>query len=272
MTGRRAARGFLGVAAGGLLAVSAAFPASFTNVTDQVGLGGKPGFRLSVADVDGDGYPDILLHRSQNEDTGDVLDKQYLFLNAPGGAPGDPFSRAFVDATAASGIRANRQGTAAGRHQDGAVFADVDNDGDLDMFSMVYVHRSFALDTGRNDLLLNDGTGRFSLAPASPFHLEPIWNTAGAVFLDYDNDGNVDLFLGNWYDASDLPIEQKLYRGHGDGTFTNVTAAAGVGGAVSAIYGVAAADWDGDGDTDLFAPCYGWTQVNAKSIQWRNNG
>jgi hypothetical protein len=255
-----------------LLAAPAALGASFTNVTDEVGLGGKPGFRLAVADVDGDGYPDILLHRAQNEDTGDVLDKQSLFLNVPGGAPGDPFSRAFVDATAASGIRANRQGTSTGRHQDGAVFADVDNDGDLDLFSIVYVHRNFALDLGRNDLLLNDGAGHFTLAPSSPFHLEPVWNTAGAVFLDFDSDGNVDLFLGNWYDAADLPIEQKLYRGHGDGSFTNVTAAAGMAGAASAIYGVAAADWDGDGDTDLFAPCYGWTQVNAKSIHWRNNG
>jgi len=272
MAGRVRRVGILGVLAIVLLPAPAALATSFTNVTDQVGLGGKPGFRLSVADIDGDGYPDILLHRAQNEDTGDVLDKQFLFLNVPGSVPGDPFSRAYVDATAGSGIRANRQGTATGRHQDGAVFADVDNDGDLDMFSIVYVHRNYALDKGRNDLLLNDGAGHFSLAPGSPFHLEPIWNTAGAVFLDFDNDGNVDLFLGNWYNAGDLPIEQKLYRGHGNGSFTNVTASAGMTGAASAIYGVAAADWDGDGDTDLFAPCYGWTQLYAKSIQWRNNG
>ncbi len=140
------------------------------------------------------------------------------------------------------------------------------------MFSIVYVHRNYTLDKGRNDLLLNDGSGHFTLAPNSGFHLEPIWNTAGAVFLDFDNDGNVDLFLGNWYNAGDVAIEQKLYRGHGDGSFTNVTATAGMAGAASAIYGVAAADWNGDGFTDLFAPCYGWTVAFAKSIHWRNNG
>lgn len=271
---RRGARygALLGACLGALAGPSGSFAASFTNVTDQVGLGGRPGFRLSVADVDGDGYPDILLHRAQNEDAGDVLDKQFLFLNVPGGSPGDPFSRTFADVTAASGIRANRQGTGTGRHQDGGIFADVDNDGDLDLFSIVYVHRNYALDVGRNDLLLNDGSGHFSLAPNSTFHLDPIWNTAGAVFLDYDRDANVDLFLGNWYNAGDAAIEQKLYRGHGDGSFTDVTVAAGIAGAASAIYGVAAADWDGDGDTDLFAPCYGWTVFLAKSIHWRNNG
>jgi len=266
---RRAPWGVLLLAA---LGPSGVHGASFTEVTDQVGLAGKPGFRLSVADVDGDGYPDILIHRAQNEDTGDVLDKQYLLVNRPGAEPGNPFGRTFVDVTQASGIRANRQGTTSGRHQDGGIFADVDNDGDLDLFSIVYVHRNYSLDLGRNDLLLNDGNGHFSLAPTSTFHLDPIWNTAGAVFLDYDRDGNVDLFLGNWYNTGDAAIEQKLYRGHGDGSFTNVTTAAGIAGAASAIYGVAAADWDGDGDTDLFAPCYGWTVFYAKSIHWRNNG
>ncbi|MBP7148627.1 MAG: CRTAC1 family protein [Acidobacteria bacterium] len=243
----------------------------FTDVTSEAGLADKPGFRLSVGDVNGDGYPDIFLHRNQDDTSGDVLNKQYLYLNVAGDNPGDPFSRKFIDITWSSNIRANRQGTAAGRHSDGAIFADVDNDGDLDIFTMAYVHRNQTLDKGRNDLLLNDGAAHFTLAPNSPFHLDPIWNTAGAVFADYDNDGNVDLFLGNWYNV-DTPIEQKLYRGHGDGSFSNVTAAAGMSGAASAIYGVAAADWDGDGDTDFFAPCYGWTVVLAKSIHWRNNG
>ncbi len=252
------------------LVAPAALPASFTNVTTDVGLN-TPGFRLSVADVNGDGYPDLLLHRTQDEATGDVLNKQYLFLNQQCAGNPDPHCRVFVDATAGSGIRANRAGTNEGRHQDGAVFADVDNDGDLDMFSITYVHRSYTLDKGRNDLMLNDGLGHFTLAPLSTFHTEPIWNTAAAVFADYDNDGRIDLFLANWYNTGDLPIEQKLYKGAGTGAFTNVTATSGIAGAASAVYGAASADWNNDGFADFFAADYGWTVIGSKSIHWKNN-
>jgi len=241
--------------------------AYFTQVTDEVGLTGLSGFRLSTADLNHDGYPDIFLHIAMNEGTGDVLDKQFLYLNLPGGTPG---SREFVDYTAASNIRANRQGTPDGRHSNSAVFADVDNDGDLDIFTLVYVHSNYTLNEGTNDLLLNDGSGHFELAPNSPFHSEPIYNTAGAVFMDYNNDGSIDLFIGNWYMDNVLSTDH-LYRGHGDGSFDNVTAAAGIDTAVTSIYGVAAFDWDNDGWIDLFAPSYSHTRPAALSRHWRNN-
>jgi hypothetical protein len=240
--------------------------AFFENVTDDVGLTGVPGFRLSVGDFNGDGYPDIFLHRSLDHGAGDVLDRQYLYLNLPG----DPSGRQFVDFTAESGIRANREGTGTGRHSDSAIFADVDNDGDLDVFTLVYLHRNYTLNEGTNELLLNDGDAHFTLAPNSPFHLEPIYNTAGAVFLDYDLDGNVDLFIGNWY-YDDMLSTDQLYRGHGDGSFTNVTSAAGIDGATTCIYGVAAWDWNDDGYTDLFAPSYSHTVSGATPIHWQND-
>jgi hypothetical protein len=243
----------------------------FTNVTADVGLTSKPGFRLSVADVNGDGYPDIYLIRQQDDMTGDVLNKQYLFLNLQCEGSSDPRCRNFVDATAGSGIRANRQGTADGRHQDGAIFADVDNDGDLDMFSMVYVHRNYTLDVGRNDLLLNDGAGHFTLAPNSAFHTEPVWNTAGAVFTDYDNDGKVDLYIGNWYNPDNTLTVDELYRGNGDGSFVNVTTPSGLGSKTACIYGLATFDWNSDGFADLFAPPYAWTVSNSIPLHWRNN-
>jgi hypothetical protein len=244
----------------------------FTDVTADVALSGKPGFRLSIADVNGDAYPDIYLHRSQDDMTGNVLDKQYLFLNLQCEGSSDPHCRRFVDFTTESGIRANRQGTTSGRHQDAAIFADVDNDGDLDMFSAVYVHRNYTLDVGRNDLLLNDGAGHFTLAPNSPFHTEPVWNTAGEVFVDYDNDGKIDLYTGQWYNPDDTLTLGQIYRGNGDGSFVNTTTASGIGSKTACIYGLATFDWNNDGFADLFAPPYAWTVVNSIPLHWKNNG
>lgn len=257
----------------------------FTDVTASAGLAGVPVFRISVADVNGDGYPDLLLHTKPDEMAGDVVDKQFLFINEPGDVPGDPFSRKFVDRTVGSGIRSNRAGTGAGRHSSAAIFADADNDGDLDMFTGVYHHRNFTLNLGTNELLLNDGTGRFTLSPFSTFHNEPIYNTAAEVFLDFDNDGKIDVWTGNWYCPStgagdwcvaglgtDGLTYDQLYRGQGNGAFANVTAAAGLRAAATVDYGIAAFDWNGDGFTDLFAPPYSHTSVYSTPRHWRNNG
>lgn len=267
------------------LAVSAAAaptPPYFTDVSAAAGLSGVVAFRIAVADLDGDGYQDLVVHMKPDHGTGDVLDKQLVFLNRPGDDVLDPYSRKFVDHTAASGIRANRQGTGSGRHSDAAIFGDVDNDGDVDVFTNVYVHRSWTLALGKNDLLLNDGTGSFTLAPSSPFHGEPIYNTAAAVFLDYDLDGSLDLWTGNWYCGwtaawcqpgfgTDGLTWDQLYRGGGNGTFSNVTAAAGLN-VATVIYGIAVFDWDDDGDPDLFAPPYSHTSIYSAPRHWRNDG
>ncbi len=259
----------------GVVAVSSQpTPPYFSDVTTEEALDGIYGFRISVGDLNGDGYPDLVVHLepAHGATPPDVLDKQLVYLNVPGDDPGNPFSRKFVDHTAASGIRANREGTTDGRHSDSAIFADVDNDGDLDIFTNVYLHRTYDLALGKNELLLNDGSAHFTLAPNSPFHLEETWNTPAATFLDYDNDGNVDLFIGNWYKPDSTLTKDHLYRGHGDGSFTNVTDSSGIGANTTCVYAVAAFDSNDDGYMDLFAPPYSRTVFFSYPRHWRNNG
>jgi hypothetical protein len=237
----------------------------FTDVTDDVDLTGVYAFRISIADVNGDDYPDLLIHRRGNE-----RGLQSLYLNVPGDNPGDPHDRAFVDFTEESGITANREGTPDGRHSSLAIFADVDNDGDLDMFSGLHVHRLETYpDVGdRNDLFLNDGDGHFTLTPDLTLHNDGILNTSSAVFLDYNLDGNVDLFTGNWWENWNirLAFSDELYQGNGDGSVTNVTDAAGLR-YREETYASTTTDWNNDGYPDLFAATYG-----TDGVHWKNDG
>jgi len=90
----------------------------------------------------------------------------------------------------------------------------------------------------------------------------------GCAFLDYDNDGWMDIYLVNsgksdFYTPS-KPLRNALYRNNRDGTFTDVTEKAGVTGGGFGM-GVAVGDYDGDGFPDLYVTQYG------KSILYRNN-
>ena len=92
----------------------------------------------------------------------------------------------------------------------------------------------------------------------------------GCAFFDYDNDGWMDLFLVN-SGQSDFytprnPLRHALYKNNRDGTFTDVTEKAGVGGGTTFGMGVAVGDYDNDGYPDLFITAYG------KCILYHNNG
>ena len=92
---------------------------------------------------------------------------------------------------------------------------------------------------------------------------------AGCAFLDYDNDGWMDLYLVNSgacdFFTPNPPLRNALYHNNRDGTFTDVTEKAGVG-AGGFGQGVAVGDYNGDGFPDLYVTQYG------KSILYRNNG
>ncbi len=92
----------------------------------------------------------------------------------------------------------------------------------------------------------------------------------GAAFIDFDNDGWMDIFLVNsgeadFYHPSKPPIN-ALYKNNRDGTFTDVTERAGVAGGKSFGMGVAVADYDNDGFPDMFVSAYG------RSTLYHNNG
>src|SRR5437867_7121786 len=78
---------------------------------------------------------------------------------------------------------------------------------------------------------------------------------AGCAFLDYDNDGWMDIYLVNSgpsdFYTPKIPLKNALYRNNHDGTFTDVTDKAGVAGGTFGM-GVAAGDYDGDGWVDLY--------------------
>ena len=106
-------------------------------------------------------------------------------------------------------------------------------------------------------------------AGSSPEKYLPESTGAGCAFLDYDNDGWMDIYLVNSgpcdFFTPSRPLRNALYHNNRDGTFTDVTEQAGVPGGGYGM-GVAVGDYNGDGFPDLYVTQYG------RSILYHNNG
>ena len=132
----------------------------------------------------------------------------------------------------------------------GAGFADIDNDGDIDLYIVNIPHsliQDVVPDSKTNVLYRNNGDGTFT----DVTHTAGVGHQGygmGCVFADYDGDGNIDLYVTN-YGAT------VLYRNNGDGTFRDVTETTGVGCELWST-GAAFADVDGDTDLDLYVCNY----------------
>ena len=177
-------------------------------------------------DADGDGWVDLLLASEGGSPT--------LFRNDADGT--------FTDVTAGSGIPI----LTADDLLSAAAAADYDNDGDTDLY-LYY--------DGPNQLFANNGDGTFvDVTDTAGVAGLPMWTTA-AAFGDYDNDGHLDLYVGNYIQEKmfpdHTPYPNVLYRNNGDGTFTDVTVATGTAGAGTTLAAVWS-DWDRDGDADLW--------------------
>jgi enediyne biosynthesis protein E4 len=198
----------------------------------------------ALVDVDGDGDLDAYLVQSGSlyEPGGDVC-RNRLYLNDGTGR--------FTDATDGSGAddRGFGMGVAAG---------DYDGDGDTDLY---------VTNVRANALLRNDGGGHFTDVTAAAAVGDTSWSTS-AAFADLDLDGDLDLYVANyvnWTMATELdcphptgnldycdpthynaPSRDTLYRNEGNGTFTDVSESAGMGGTYGNGLGVMCADVTGD--------------------------
>ena len=103
----------------------------------------------------------------------------------------------------------------------------------------------------------------------SPSRFLPETMGPGCAFLDYDNDGWMDIFLVNSgpsdFYTPKTPLRNALYKNNRDGTFTDVTEKAGVGFGSFGM-GCAVGDYDNDGFPDIFVTAYG------RPILYKNNG
>lgn len=254
----------------------------FTDITEEMGLIGMDvlGSQITVADIDGDKRPDIYttLSSKLREDPAAPKGLYRLLKNKKG--------KSFEDVTFSSGLFKDKSGTN-GLASSYVVFADLDNDGDMDAVNVVYVDTAtYGLDgymDDRTKIYLNNGDGTFTPGPAYDFGPSLFEALAGIAFLDYDNDGILDMFVGrhyNQYGALDSCEQDNLYKGLGGGKFKEVTVGSGVetekatdetlasGKNHKATWGVTACDVDGDGFTDIMTTTYG----RSFNMFYRNKG
>ena len=258
----------------------------FTNITEEAGLSDTSMQNGVWADINHDGREDLIII---GQDGGT---KTKVFLNTV--KDGKTF---FQDFTEESGLTKDPSFPDKERKTAFVIVSDVNNDGFADIFSAVYCEYDKPAadkngnivkdeagntvyekkdDGMRSQIYLNDGKGHFTQAAGNNFPPETI---SGAVFFDYDKDGIPDLYTGSWYKEYGISLlcyPGRLYKGKGDGTFTDVTEQAGMltketeGSPDSSrpVYGVSHGDWNGDGYEDIFVSVYG-RQANRL---WKNNG
>jgi len=181
----------------------------------------------------------------------------------------------FTDVT----VRAGVSGASQGFYGMGVAVGDYDNDGLEDIYVTGY---------GGNTLYHNNGNGMFTDVTRKAGVGASGWS-ASAGFFDYDNDGKLDLLVTRYVDWSFKTnrfcgekrpgyraychpdnyegVTNILYHNNGDGTFTDVSEKAGITNPHGKGLGVAFADYDGDGFTDIFV-----ANDSVQCFLYHNNG
>jgi len=205
-------------------------------------------------DYNNDGLPDLYVVSGKPLEAGV---HPYPLKQVPPVAPHNHLYRnngngTFTDVTEQAGVAANIYGMA-------AIAADFDNDGFVDLFVTGY---------GQAILYRNKGDGTFEdVTEKAGIHVAG-WSISSA-WLDFDRDGCVDLFVGRYvkfdpkyrafYPADNYPgpLDYEadtniLYHNNCNGTFADVSEKSGIAAYKGRAMGVAAADFDGDGDPDIY--------------------
>ena len=239
--------------------------------TAQKHLAETMGGGAACVDLDEDGALDLYFVQSGPIPVGpaaertDAMPPNRLFLGDGSGS--------FRDATAASGHAAHRG------YGMGAIAGDADGDGHLDLF---------VTNLGPDALLLGDGRAAFRDATEAAGVGDGRWTT-GACFFDAELDGDLDLYVTAYVDMDldDPPwcgrrdegwrsfchpdhyagLEDRYWRNEGDGRFVDATAEVGLAGSDGKGLGVVAADFDLDGDLDLYV-----ANDSTENRVWRNAG
>jgi hypothetical protein len=223
------------------------------------------GSGVAWIDYDNDGYIDLFFVNGANLSEGKPSPGNVLFRNT--GKEG------FVDVTKEAGLAGN------GGFGTGVAVGDFDNDGFLDIYVTGF---------GGNTLYHNNGNGTFTDVTAKAGVRGGGWSSSAGWF-DYDRDGFLDLFVVRYldYDPKKNPycglrkegyrmycdprnfdgLTNLLYHNNGDGTFTEVSKAAGVANPAGKGLGVAFGDFNNDGWPDIFV-----SNDTVRNFLYLNNG
>ena len=239
--------------------------AKFSDVTAAAGLGGArgPATSLCAADVDRDGDLDVYACYYHDDAKEDPRFSEEVPADVFGAKDGEPNqlwinqgNGTFKDEAAARGVADKGWSLA-------AAFADYDNDGDPDL--------CVANDSGEKRLFRNGGKGTFEDATAAAGVVDTGFGM-GVLWLDYDEDGDLDLYVSNMYSTAGNRILARsasalapgrldrlakmargntLLRNEGNGTFKDVTPETG-GGRAGWAWSAQAYDYDNDARLDIY--------------------